>query len=165
MKLSARGERFIANEEGVEKNDKGLHIPYKCPAGKWTLGYGEVISAQEVARYRNGITDAEALARFRKKLEGYVAGINKVIRVPITQNQFDMLVSIAYNNGIDAIQKSTLVRLINNRLYQQAADQFPRWCHMKDPKTGLSVEVEGLKNRRKRERAIFLQRDPEAKPQ
>lgn len=155
MKLSARGERFIANEEGVRKNKQGLHIPYLCAAGKWTLGYGEVVGEEGAEAFKNGITDAEALTRFRKKLEVFVAGINKVIRVPITQNQFDMLVSIAYNNGIGAIQKSTLVRHINNRLYQQAADEFPKWCHC----NGLVNK--GLVNRRKRERAIFLQRDPE----
>lgn len=55
MKLSARGERFIANEEGVRKNKQGLHIPYLCAAGKWTLGYGEVVGEEGVVINFNGV--------------------------------------------------------------------------------------------------------------
>lgn len=149
MLLSAKGERFIMNEEGFRKNKQGLHVPYKCAAGKWTLGYGEVVGEEGAEKFKDGITEEEAVKRFRVKVKQFVDAMNKAIRVPVTQNQFDALVSLAYNNGADAIAKSTCVRLINNRLFTQAADEFPKWCH-------CNGEVnKGLVARRKREQKIF----------
>lgn len=154
MQLSARGERALMNEEGSERNDKGLHIPYKCAAGRWTLGYGEVIAGQDVIKFKHGITEEVAVERFRKKVAGFVAEINKAIRVPVTQNQFDVCVSFAYNVGLEAFRKSTFLKMINNRQYVNAADQLLRWNKI----NGNEV-CEGLTNRRRREKELFLKKE------
>lgn len=159
MQLSTKGEHFIANEEGKKLNDKGLHIPYKCAAGKWTLGYGEVIAGKDVIKFKGGITEEEALIRFRKKYAEFVAAVNKVIRVPLTQNQFDMLVSLAYNIGIRNFTNSTVARLVNNRQFVNAADHFADWNKITDPETKALVPCAGLTARRAREKARFLSKE------
>ena len=153
MELSAKGQQFIANWEGTKRNAEGLHIPYKCPAGKWTLGYGEVITGAQVEQFKAGITDEYAALRFKNKLKPFVDAMNKAVKVPVSQNQFDMLVSIAYNNGSAAITGSTLMRLLNKKDYKGAGEQFLKWCHI-----GKDV-CDGLLRRRKAERLIFNTED------
>lgn len=159
MQLSQKGEHFLANQEGKQVNDKGLHIPYKCIAGKWTLGYGEVISPEQVEQFKAGITEEEALKRFRLKYKQFVDAVNKNVRVPLTQNQFDMLVSLAYNIGVVAFGRSTVLSKVNSRLFTQAADHFLDWCKFTNPVNGKIQTSKGLLARREREKAIFLTKE------
>jgi GH24 family phage-related lysozyme (muramidase) len=69
----------------------------------------------------------------------------------LTQNQFDALVSFTFNLGVGNLQTSTLLKLLNQGLMQEAADQFLRWN-----KAG-GKEVSGLTRRRIAERNLFLQ--------
>jgi lysozyme len=76
--------------------------------------------------------------------------INFYVKVPLTQNQFDALVNLTYNIGENAFRKSTLLRKLNAGDYAGAAEQFMRWVY------DNGKEVDGLKNRRRREKALFL---------
>ncbi len=149
--MSKKGERFLMNQEGTRRNAAGLHVPYICPAGKWTLGYGEVITAAQAQQFKEGITDEYAAARFNTKLRPFVEAMDKAIKVEVMPEQFDMVVSIAYNNGIDAIAKSTLMRKLNAKDFAGAAKEFLRWNHI-----GTKV-CDGLTARRKREMQIFTE--------
>ena len=69
--------------------------------------------------------------------------------MPLTQHQFDALVSFAYNVGVNALRTSTLRRKLNAGLYDEAADQFLRWNR------GGGRVLAGLTRRRKAERLLF----------
>lgn len=130
------------------KDHEGLKLTaYKDGGGVWTIGYGHT-----GADIREGLTipisEAERLlTRDLRTAEGYV---NRLVQVKLTQNQFDALVSFVYNVGGDAFANSTMLRLLNASNYEGAANQFPRWN-----KDNGKV-VQGLTNRRAKERELFL---------
>lgn len=93
-----------------EKEDFSA-IPYLCPAKKWTIGFGHVILAGE---YFTSITQQEAEILLRKDIVIAENCINKAVKVPVSQNQFDALVSFVFNVGCDAFIKSTMLRELNN---------------------------------------------------
>ena len=76
--------------------------------------------------------------------------VNKLVKVQLTQNQYNALVSLAYNIGTYAFSKSTLLRKLNVGDYEGAAEQFLRWCYDNGKK------VQGLLNRRVLEKELFL---------
>lgn len=130
------------------KDHEGLRLTaYKDGGGVWTIGYGHT-----GADVREGLTvplsEAERLlTRDLKTAEGHVNG---AVQVKLTQNQFDALVSFVYNVGGEAFRTSTMLRLLNAGDYVGAANQFPRWN-----KDNGKV-VQGLINRRAKERDLFL---------
>lgn len=99
-------------------------------------------------------SQSKADSVFAENLHSYELGVSSWLKVPVTQYQFDALVSLAYNIGLAAIGASTLVRLLNAGDYAGAAGQFRRWCHGPD-----GSESHGLKRRREAERLRFLGAD------
>lgn len=95
-------------------------------------------------------TQEEADARFLDDLTKFGDGVDRLVRVPLTDNQFAALVSFAYNVGLGALAGSTLLRKLNAGDYQGAADQLPRW------NKGGGRVLPGLVRRRARERELFL---------
>lgn len=95
-------------------------------------------------------TQEEADARFLDDLTKFADGVDRLVRVPLTDNQFAALVSFAYNVGLGALAGSTLLRKLNAGDYQGAADQLPRW------NKGGGRVLPGLVRRRARERELFL---------
>lgn len=83
-------------------------------------------------------------------VESFADQVNKLISVPVTSNQFSALVSLAYNIGVGAFARSTLLKLLNQKLYDQSADQFMVWSR------AGGRTLEGLRRRRSRERQLFL---------
>ena len=75
---------------------------------------------------------------------------NKLIKVEVTQNQYDALVDFAYNLGVANLASSTLLKKVNAKLFNEAAEQFPRWN-----KAG-GVVLTGLTKRRNAEKDLFL---------
>lgn len=139
MHISQKGLDLIKSFEGLRLS------AYKCPADVWTIGYGAtagVKPGQTITKER-----AEELLREDvKRFEGYV---DRLVKVPLTQGQFDALVSFAYNLGPGALEKSTLLDQLNRGDYDSAAAQFDRWT-----KAG-GKELPGLVKRRAAERALF----------
>ena len=98
------------------------------------------------------ITQEEAEKLLEKVVEDYYAkSINDNIKVPLTQNQFDALVSFVFNVGIGNFVGSTLRKLLNQKDYKGAAEQFLRWDKGNDKKP-----LPGLTRRRKAERDLFI---------
>ena len=89
----------------------------------------------------------ELLRQDLKKFEGYV---NSYVKVELTQNMYDSLVSFTYNCGGGALKSSTLLKLLNKGDYNGAAGQFEKWT-----KGGGKV-LPGLVKRRKEEKELFL---------
>lgn len=147
------------NGIAIIKNFEGLRLKaYRDIAGVWTIGYGST-------RYPDGkpikpgdilTGQAQANALFENTLQQYVAAVNTQVKVPLSQNQFDALVSFTYNLGTGALQKSTLLKKLNFSDYAGAAEQFLMWNKITDPQTGNKIVCAALSARRREERALFL---------
>jgi len=147
MKLSQAGINLIKKFEGFRGT------AYKCPAGVWTIGYGNTYYTDN-KRVKQGdtITEQKAtelLASLANK--NYALPVDKMTRDDITQNQFDALVSLTYNIGVGNFQKSTVLRLVNkNPQDPKIADAFMMW-----DKAGGKV-LPGLVRRRKEEARVYF---------
>ena len=142
MKTSQAGVDFIKFREGVRLN------AYKDSAGRMTIGYGHLILPGE--HLESGIQESRAERLLILDLAVAEDAINRMVHAPLTQNQFDALVSLVFNIGTGAFHKSTLRSLLNIGNMTIAADEFLRW-NKADGKV-----FEGLINRRRAERELFL---------
>ena len=128
------------------KQFEGLYLQaYRCPAGVPTIGYGHTAG---VAMGQT-ITQQQADDYLRRDVRMFERAVERLVKVPLTQGQFDALVSFAFNLGEGALAQSTLLRLLNAGDYAGAAAQFDRWN-----KAGGRV-LPGLVRRRAAERALF----------
>lgn len=131
------------------KSFEGLSLEkYRDAVGKWTIGYGHLILPNE--NFPQALSKVEAEDLLRADLGTTERGIHRLVTVDLNQNQFDALVAFAFNVGLGNLQNSTLLRLLNQGQYQEAADQFPRWN-----KAGGKI-LAGLTRRRDAERALFM---------
>lgn len=142
MKTSQIGVDLIKRWEGLRL------VGYLCSANVPTIGYG---STGPDVYVDMRITEEEAEARLKKSLVVIEDTLNNIVRVPLNQNEFDALVSFAYNVGYNALSRSTLLRLLNaGEKRTTVAAEFSRW----DKVNGQPVP--GLVNRREAERVLFL---------
>lgn len=141
MNLSARGLRLIQAHEGLRLD------AYRCPADVPTIGYGSTRGVQ----MGDSITEAQATELLMADIERFEDGVDRYVEVPLNQNQYDALVSFAFNLGVGALRDSTLLQKLNAKDYQGAADEFPRWVN------AGGRELAGLVKRRAAERALFLE--------
>lgn len=152
-KLSENGENFIKGFEGVRLK------AYQDSAGIWTIGWGST-KYEDGTPVKKGDTLADKSAAdklYKHTLKEYVDKVNKQVKVPLTQNQRDALISFKYNAGPDS--GKTLFEKLNKKDYKGAADEFLKWNKITDPKTKKKVEAKGLTNRRTKERELFLKPD------
>lgn len=158
MDLSERGMKMLFEFEGRHKKiSEGRYKAYKCPAGVWTLYAGLTRGIKEGMT----CTEAEGERLLRRELVGFEDAVERLVKVKMTQPMFDALVLLAYNIGIGAFEKSTLLKLLNQGKLDQAAAQFQRW------NKGGGRVLPGLVKRRRAEAALFLEPEGEilvAKP-
>ena len=149
MQTSAAGRAAIKQREGV------VLIAYLDSVGVWTIGVGHTAAAG-VPKVVPGmkISQAEADAILSRDLAIFEIAVTGAVRVPLNQNEFDALVSLAFNIGAGAFAKSTLVRKLNAGDRNGAADQFLAWN--KGTVKGRKVVIKGLTTRREAERKQFL---------
>ena len=141
MKTSSTGRAFIRDVEGEELTK------YRCSAGVPTIGVGHTGPDVKIGMT---ITKAQSEALLVADLARFEKAVAAAIKVPLTQSQFDALVSLAFNIGADAFSKSTLVRVLNGGYYDQVGAQLARWNKV-DGKPN-----KGLTARRAREAALFV---------
>lgn len=110
-----------------------------------TIGYGHI----EGVKLGDEISQQEADLMLIHDLQEKADDVSKLIHYEVTQDQFDALVSFAYNLGVGALAGSTLLKIINAGSPGAAADQFLRWDH------AGGVEVAGLTRRREAEKALY----------
>lgn len=152
MNISQNGVNLIKRYEGLRLK---AYKPVKTEK-YWTIGYGhygaDVKEGMEITEKHA----EELLRQDLKKFEGYV---NSYVKVELTQNMYDSLVSFTYNCGAGSLKSSTLLKLLNKGDYKGAAGQFEKWT-----KGGGKV-LPGLVKRRKEEKELFLSGGiPQAKP-
>lgn len=143
MKTSVEGLALIKKFEGLELE------AYKCAAGVWTIGYGHTKDVQEGDVWSESHAD-HMLEVELEEFEGY---INDNVSAPLSQNQFDALVSWVYNLGPANLKASTMLKVLNSGDYEGVPAQIQRWN-----KAGGKV-LEGLIRRRKAEALLFIGRD------
>lgn len=141
MQMSAAGIAMIQDHEGLRLK------AYLDPVGVWTIGYGHT------RRVRPGmtITLAEANAFLAQDIADAEDCVNRSVTVPLTQGQFDALVSFTFNLGCGALRRSALLKYLNAGHYEKTANQFGRWVH------GGGRVLGGLVRRREDERQMFVQ--------
>ena len=144
MKISPAGISAIKRHEGLR-----LHA-YQDSAGVWTIGHGHTGNVQPGQH----ISEAEAEQLLRDDLAQAEAAVNNGVRVPVTQEQYDAMVSLAFNIGGSAFGKSTLLQKLNEGDIHAAANEFLRWD--KITVNGAKEVLPGLTSRRRAERAMFL---------
>ena len=150
MKLSKVGIDLIKSFEGCYLK------AYKCPAGVWTIGWGTTEPIDGVKPHEGMvITQKQADELLIKNLNGYENAVNEYVTYSINQNQFDALVSFAYNCGNGALKTSTLLKKLNAGDVHGAANEFLRWN-----KANGKV-LNGLTRRREAERKLFLKEEEE----
>lgn len=126
---------------------------YDDGVGVWTIGIGTTIYPNGT-KVKKGDTCTldQAKSYFAHDLKRFEASVNNLVKVPLSQNQFDALVSLVYNIGQTAFSKSTLLKKLNAKDYVGAADEFPKWNR------GGGKVMKGLVRRREAERALFLKK-------
>lgn len=117
MKTSALGLKQLAAREGIRTH------AYRDTRGIWTIGVGHTSAAgpPDVSEGTT-LTLQQVLDLFAKDVAQYENAVNRAIKVDLTQNQFDALVSICYNIGVGAFAGSSMVRDINAKASQSTID-------------------------------------------
>lgn len=109
MRTSENGLKLIKHFEGVHTK------PYRCPAGLWTVGVGHLIGngISLPDSWNRTFTIGEVDALLANDIKKFELGVERYINVELTQNQFDALVSFAFNLGNGTLQRSTLRSKLN----------------------------------------------------
>nr|WP_311461956.1 lysozyme [uncultured Aggregatibacter sp.] len=144
MRISENGIEFIRQLEGEKLT------AYPDIVGIWTIGVGHTgfVDGKPVARGM-AITKEKSKELLTADLKRFESAVNDAVKVTLTQNQFDALVSLAFNIGEGAFARSTLVNKLNAGDKKGAAEQFLVW------KNAGGRVSQGLLNRRQKEKAMF----------
>lgn len=148
--VSDTGINLVKKFEGLHKlGEDGKVHAYRCPAGKWTIGYGATRGV------RSGVvwTVEEAEKRLAEDLNDHAKAIHRHVHVPLSQNQYDALVSFVFNVGEANFKSSTLLKKLNQGLYDEVPEQLMRWN--KARVEGKLTPLRGLTRRRSAEGALF----------
>lgn len=134
METSPDGIEAIEDREGLRTT------AYQDAAGLWTIGYGHLLTRDELhsgllfydgqsVPWRQGITIAQAQELLHHDLLAAETAVNTVT-VPLSQNQFDSLVSFTFNVGTKAFTTSTLYKSLNAGQYTAVPIQLQLWDHV-----------------------------------
>lgn len=122
---------------------------YQCTSGVNTIGYGTTRINDKPVPLNFKITEETALELLIEDVKKITKHILDLVKVKLTQNQLDALISFTYNVGIGAFERSTLLRLLNTGDYSGASNQLLRWTK------SSGIEREGLVIRRNKEKELF----------
>jgi len=143
MNLSAKGLKLLKDSEGFRDR------VYADVVGVRTIGYGHRIKPGE--DFLGGINLTRGEALLAEDVAAAEAAVAHLVRVPLTQGQFDALVDFVFNLGMGRLASSTLLEYLNAGKYNPAAWQLLAWDH------AGHVEVAALKARREAEFNLWMQ--------
>lgn len=132
----------------IRKYEGFSPIPYRCPAGYWTVGYGHVLQPGE--RYDAPISEEYAIQLLMKDIHHAEQAVSRLIPAQLTPGQRAALISFVFNVGGGALQRSTLRRRAARGEHLEAAEEFPKWVWARGKK------LPGLMKRRAEERKVYL---------
>lgn len=141
MKISQNGIDLIKRFEGFSPT------AYLCPAGVWTIGYGHTAGVSE----GDSIDGDTAEDYLREDLTSAEGAVEKYVKVPLKQWQFDALVSFTFNLGAGNLYSSTLLKKVNRNPDDPSIRQeFEKWVYA-DGRV-----LQGLVGRRKAEADMYF---------
>lgn len=143
MRINENGIKLIKKFEGINLN------AYPDPAtggAPWTIGYGHTGPEVEKGMI---IDENKALELLYEDLDKFEIGVTHLVQVPLTSNQFSALVSFSYNLGLNNLENSTLLKKLNCKDYEGAAQEFKKWVNANGKK------LSGLIKRRAAEEELF----------
>lgn len=154
MKMSQNGIRLLTQWEGCELE------PYKDSADLWTIGVGHLVKQHELrsgtiriggeqVEWKNGISFEQALDLLAQDLRVFEVAVERAVKVPLKQHQFDALTSFCFNVGGRNFRNSTLLKKLNLGIYNNIPAQLMRWVYAGGRK------VSGLINRRRNEAKLW----------
>lgn len=139
--MTQQGLDLIKHFEGFKSQS------YLCPAGYPTIGYGHVIKPQE--DFSKGVNKALAEDLLRHDVQLAEQAVLRLIKVPLSNGQFDALVSFTYNLGSGALQRSTLRQKVNQEEHADVPAEFMRWVY------AGGYKLPGLVKRRQAEAELY----------
>lgn len=144
MKVSEEGKDFIKTLEGFRAD------AYPDPGSKdgkpFTIGYGH--TGPDVKEGLK-VTHAEASKLLGKDLISCELALEKYVKLPLVQKEFDALACFIFNVGVQAFKDSTILRLLNLGKRMEASEEFKKWV-----KNGSKM-MPGLLKRRTAEQRLF----------
>jgi len=144
MKMSGNGLDLLKDFEGLKLR------AYLDPVGIWTVGYGHTSAAGPPAVTPGlVITQGEAEEILKRDMAQYEDGVRQHVKATLTQGQFDALVDFAYNAGVGALAKSTLLKRVNAGKFDEVPAEFMKWTK------GGGRELPGLVRRRRAEAKLW----------
>jgi lysozyme len=146
MKVNAEGYALLKKFEGC------VLKAYKCPAGVWTIGFGNTFY-EDGTKVKEGdvITQQRADELAKNVVDKFAVSIRAMIKQPLNENQFSACVSLAYNIGTGGFKKSSVLRKLNvNPIDPTIADSFRLW------NKGGGVVLKGLVRRREAEIQLYF---------
>jgi lysozyme len=141
MQLSAAGLELIKRSEGYRSR------VYRDVAGFLTIGYGHRLLHAE--SFSNGVDELQASEILLSDVRVAEQAVERLVKVALTQGQFDALVDFCFNLGAGKLASSTLLKVLNGGRYEDAAEQLLRWT------LAGGEENAGLKARREAEFALW----------
>ena len=155
MKVSNEYLKLLRDVEGFENK------PYLDSGGALTIGIGHLITKSErlsgkikigdkCIKYKDGLTDDQVIELSLQDSEIASNAVNHYVKVYLTQNQFNALVSFVFNIGVGAFKNSSLLKLLNQGKYGSVPTQMRRWVY------DNGKVVKGLINRREKEIKLWL---------
>jgi lysozyme len=141
MQLSAAGMELLKKSEGFRNR------VYMDVAGFPTIGYGHRLLHPE--SFPNGIDEAQAANLLASDVRDAEQAVERLVKVTLTQGQFDALVDFCFNLGAGRLASSTLLKDLNCGRYDDAAEQLLLWDH------AGGKENTGLKTRREAEAELW----------
>ncbi len=147
MKLNNSGYLLITEFEGFSAK------PYLCSAKVPTIGYGNTYypNGTKVTMLDKEITKVQAFEMFKHIADKFASKVSKLVTSPLNQNQFNALVSLAYNIGIAAFTNSTLLKKVNINHNDKSIElEFKKWNKVN------KKEVAGLTRRRLYESKVYF---------
>ena len=144
MKVSSKGLELIKEFEGFSS------VAYLCSAKKATIGYGNTFWEDGTpVKIGDQISKERAETLLKHVVDNFSVAVEVDIKIEVTQNQFDAMVSLAYNIGLGAFKNSTLLRQLNRGNFVGASQEFLRW------NKSNGKPLLGLTRRREREKILF----------
>jgi lysozyme len=141
--ITENGLKLIMGFEGFS------NTIYLDEAGLQTIGYGHLILPHKKFSFKNGISKIDAESLLKQDVQLAENAVARLIKVPLTNHQFDALVSFTFNLGAGALQRSTLRHKVNRQEHDAVPAEFMRWIYANGRK------IPGLIRRRTAEAELY----------